>query len=214
MLEPTILWPESSLSDAELLTWPQFKALEVRERKQPGRWSLGMGPGGLNVPDSMYGRGPGIEVRLLRSLPVPDKEVPLEDILRFKAQRGDQFRDLWAAVDDISGEYQDDPKRPLAEVAAISRFARQAREAVEVVNEAGFPYRMATVAARYTTFGLLGSAAPLAFGGGLPDIVGNGLLALAGAVIGDVSGLGAASAAKSPFAYVIGYHEEVFSATT
>lgn len=208
ILERTILWPESELKDGDLLTWPYFKAHEIRNRKQPGRWSLALGTGALEVPESTYAVGPGLEVRLLKALPVPDRLVPLEDILAFKERRREELAQLWDAVDQICEQYQDDPHRPLAEQAAVRRFAREACNAVSLTREAGFPFRLVTTCARYVAASAIGASLPLAFGGSLAEVVGNGVLASAGMLVGNVGGMSLAPA-FTPFAYLVSYDAEV-----
>jgi len=211
ILESTMLWIEEPPKiNGDLLAWPMLKAYEMKNRTQRGLWSLAMGPGALNITDSLYAKGQGIQVKLLRAVPVPDKEVPYEDVLEFKSKRRDQLAALWATVDDIAADFQDDPKRPLAEAAAVRRFAREAAFAVEVFNEAGLSYRMASLTAKYTTVGLVAAASSIAFGASLPEIVGNGLLAAGGAAVSDTMGLHGLPD-KTPFAYVVGYHSELFS---
>ncbi len=210
-LQRTNIEVEKSLNNAEIFIYPHLKAYEKLELENPGTWSLATGPNAFSVPDMRYSNSPGIELRLISALPVPNRSVPLEDVLEFRRRRKPELDSLLSAVDEISERFLDDPKRPLEENAAVRRFANNCRDYLTTCGEKSFPVRMLDLSARYTGAAMLGASPSIAFGASLSEIVGNGLLASGMLAIGDRLSFSSRPKSNHPYAYVFDYHSELFS---
>lgn len=187
------------------------KAFEELEEKAPGSWALASGPGAWDGPEDREGRA--LQVKLVNALPIPNVDVPLDDILSFRDKRRDQREALMSHINETYQSVLDAPDRPLAEHDALERLARSAREQLDVVEEAKFPFRLADLASDFNLFaGALAATGTIAMGAAWPAVVGNGLLAGASVTIENVLGLKNRKSTPTPFQYVVSYNKDVFPA--
>ena len=56
-------------------------AYRFLDEQEPGVWSLGRGENAVSFPDADVEPGRGALIRLYQAIPVPDKDVPFQDIL-------------------------------------------------------------------------------------------------------------------------------------
>jgi hypothetical protein len=88
----------------------QIQAFLDLDRREPGVWSLAQGEDSFLLKDRILTEGNGAFVELHRAIPVPDKDVPLDDILRFRDKRSDELQllrhriDIFVASINDSGE--------------------------------------------------------------------------------------------------------------
>ncbi len=73
------------------------------DEAEPGVWSLATGENSISFLDDELDEGRGALVRLHQAIPVPDKEVPLADILEFRTKRRDE---LLALREHLERAYQ------------------------------------------------------------------------------------------------------------
>jgi hypothetical protein len=97
-----------------------FSDLESRE---PGVWSLSQGEKSLFVNNSAANLidESGISLELIRAIPVPAADVPLNEILEFKEKRKDELMMFRAHIDQLVLEIQNSPAR----TDAFNRIARE-----------------------------------------------------------------------------------------
>ena len=62
-------------------------AYRTLDEREPGVWSLGKGENSVSFSDTDVEHGRGALIGLYKAIPVPDKEVPLQDILEFREKR-------------------------------------------------------------------------------------------------------------------------------
>jgi len=74
------------------------------DKENPGCWALAQGERSLLLQDTHFSDGRGLMVELHRAIPVPDKDVPLADILEFRSKRKDELVRLRSAIDDFYSE--------------------------------------------------------------------------------------------------------------
>ncbi|MFJ3471021.1 DUF6236 family protein [Pseudomonas sp. NPDC090201] len=74
-----------NFADAAITT--QMMALESAEADQPGMWSLAGGVNSLTVAGHLLEQSEGTRIELINAIPLPSSEVPLAEILEFKAKR-------------------------------------------------------------------------------------------------------------------------------
>jgi len=93
-----------------------FRALDTAE---PGIWSIATGDRSLILDADQGGDGRGVLFELHRALPVPHKDVPLDDLLEFKAKR---FDELIALRHHLEQVYQKIISAPDSSMALVSEF--------------------------------------------------------------------------------------------
>lgn len=71
----------------------------VREQDESGQWAMSTGENALQLGSDRFEFGRGATVELYRSVPIPSRDVPLEDILEFKNKRKSEVVEFTIAVD-------------------------------------------------------------------------------------------------------------------
>jgi hypothetical protein len=61
--------------------------------EEPGVWALSQGEKSLFLEHGLglFSEGSGMSLNLLRAIPIPAKDVPLNEILEFKEKRKDEL---------------------------------------------------------------------------------------------------------------------------
>jgi hypothetical protein len=187
----------------------RHQVFEFFERREPGVWAIAS----PFAEDSLLVGTPdrALRVRLNSMLPVPDQEVPLEDIMFFRERRAAERQSLMSHLDEAYLSILASPDRPLAEHTAFERVATSARDQLRAVGEASFSFRLLDLA---SDFNLLPAAmvaiGSVAAGATWPFIVGNSLLAGGSISVGKTIGLLNSKTEQTPYRYVTSYHNEVF----
>ena len=177
-------------------------------RESPGSWAIDTYP---EEGDDVTGTAEALRVRLASAVPIPNQDVPLEDILRFRERREAERAALLFYIDQLYLDVLAAPDRPVGEQAALKKLTIGAKDLLDAVHDAKFPYRLASIAADFNLVGA-GAVALVTAGLGqtLPSIVGNSLLAGSTVTISKVLGLFNSAIPNSPFRYVTQYSSEVF----
>lgn len=90
-----------------------MRAFSDLENKEPGVWSLSQGEKSLfinNLAANLIDDS-GISLELIRAIPVPAADVPLNEILEFKEKRKDELMIFRAHIDQLVLEIQNSPSR-------------------------------------------------------------------------------------------------------
>jgi hypothetical protein len=90
-----------------------MRAFSDLENREPGVWSLSQGEKSLFINNSAANLidESGISLELIRSIPVPAADVPLNEILEFKEKRKDELMIFRAHIDKLVFEIQNSPAR-------------------------------------------------------------------------------------------------------
>jgi Family of unknown function (DUF6236) len=197
----------------------QIQAFTDLDAKEPGLWSLAQGEDSLLLRDKIIGAGDGASVELHRAIPIPDKDVPLNEILEFKQKRHDELHllrneiDAFIAVLDKAEDKEAELRKQIAQVDAACA------DALKVGKEWRFPVRLSnlkvsldlrpftTIAAAVSTWG-----AATVSGFQLPTATAvAGLSAVGSSIkIGADFGLQTIKPWQGPYRYVSQFHQEVF----
>jgi len=80
--------------------------------KEPGVWALSQGEKSLLIkhPSGQFVENGGITLELLRALPTPAEDVPLNEILEFKERRRNELLAFRAYTDKLVQEIQNSPE--------------------------------------------------------------------------------------------------------
>lgn len=194
---------------AQMMIYTRAKTFEELEEASPGCWAVASGIGAWEGPEPEKGRA--LRFELVNALPVPDKEVPIDDILEFRQRRRDECDALMAHIDECYLSVTVSPDKPLAQHIAFEKVARGAREQLEVTSEAGFAHRLCSLAADFNLVAAgIAATGSFALGASMSTIVGNSVLAGASVTVSNIIGAANPKKNPSPFKYFTSYGKEVF----
>jgi hypothetical protein len=206
--------------NADFFVQIQLTEFQKRSDAGTGIWDICQNTSALlsAVAEATHVDGLGFE--LISAIPVPDKDVPLNEILEFKERRNDEFLNLRAEVDSLGSKLIATGRTEID--SALTDIDKACAAVLRVSSEWQFPVRLANLqmALDLKPFEVLakGTGASLAasvVGLSATQIVLAGISGAAGAAVSAfkiTSGIGLQSIKrrKSPFAYVAHIHKEVF----
>jgi hypothetical protein len=184
-------------------------AFRTLDRQEPGVWSLGVGVNSVSFPEADLEADRGILFSLHNCIPVPDKDVPLEHVLEFRARRHDELVTLRHHLEEIYDRIISAGDGELALNTQIEKLQVAIRDHLKVSRESRFKFRLVDFDASLN----LPAAALAGWGGymaGLPlleDLILAGTAALA-LKIGP--SLKKRDVANTPFEYISSFHKELF----
>lgn len=208
------------MQNAEPLIAVQIAAFQEREASDRGIWDLCQNSAVLIGTTGEAVSNGGLGIELIDAIPIPDKSVPLNEILEFKRRRENEFGALRAEIDNFAHRINssDDPQAELR--SAIERIDNACAAALKVSTEWQFPIHVSN---RKITLDLK----PFEIiAGGTAAFLGANLLGASQAVLAGIAG--ATVAAKSsikitgdigwrglrprstPFAYIAQIRRELF----
>lgn len=125
----------------------QVQALLDMEKKEPGSWSIAQGPKSLMVETGLFDAGSGLSVELHKAIPVPAHDVPLAEILEFKARRSSEIfllrHELVNFISRIEkAENQEDELHK-----CIDEIDRACKDLLRVSSEWQFPMYLSSIKA-------------------------------------------------------------------
>lgn len=109
-----------------------FQALEERE---PGLWSLARGIGGVQLPDDFFGEMTAFKLKLENALPMPDREVPFEEVANYRDRRRSELMALRHYIEGLVLEVQRDGFHDLAKRRAFEAFQSALSDHTKAINE-------------------------------------------------------------------------------
>lgn len=196
-----------------------FMDLDVRE---PGRWALAQGENSLLLKDLLLEPDTGALLELTRAIPVPDKDVPLNDVLEFKQRRVDELRRLRSELDTFVAAVSQAEDKEAELRAHIATVDAACADALRVSREWQFPVRLTNFKASVELRPIVTAVAGVSIFG-LSTISG---LAASAAVLAGIGGAVAATAPAlklgadfgwrglkrrlGPYRYVYQFHNELF----
>lgn len=117
---------------------------EQLESHEPGVWCMSEGADRFlaGIPAAEQSRG--IVTKLVGAIPIPSREVPLDDLLAFKAKRLDEVKALTGAIDDFYLKVTAASDQHFAFQWALREIDRTCEDMVKVARETRFPWRLST----------------------------------------------------------------------
>lgn len=188
----------------------RFWLFEKLEEEGQGTWAIGTSSETDDATSTLPGRG--LRVKLCNAVPVPNVDVPIDEVLSFKRKSRDEHLALMGHLDEAYLSVMSDPDRPVSEQVAFEKLAADLRSILRRTEEHGFTYRLMDIAADFNLVAA-GVAASLSAGLGQhwSNIVGNSVLAGASVSIGKTVGIVKSTPSASPFRYVTSYNQKLFS---
>ncbi len=100
------------------------------DAEDPGVWALSQGEKSLFLEHGLglFSEGSGMSLSLLRAIPIPAKDVPLNEILEFKEKRKDELLVLRAHIDKLVQAIQGSP-------TITDEFNRAAKEVDDACSD-------------------------------------------------------------------------------
>jgi hypothetical protein len=183
-----------------------FRNLDAREL---GVWSLATGANSVSFPEADLDLGRGVIVSLHRAIPVPDKDVPIQDVLEFRARRRDELIALRHYLEDIYERIISAGDGALALEKEVERLQSAIDGHVRVSRESGFKLRLVDMDASLNFVPAVTTAA-VTYLAGTPLIA--SIIAGSAAALNVKIGpsLKRHNATATPFKYVSSYHRELF----
>lgn len=185
------------------------QAYRILDKHEPGVWSLGTGDNAISFLDADVENDRGALIRLYQAIPVPDKDVPFQDILEFRSKRSAELLALRHHLEAIYQRIVAAGDGALALNTEIGALEQAIADHVKASKESKMSFRSmgfdaslnvpAGVRAGIATFNmsldavealLAGLAAAISFGPGVS--------------------LKGRNVTPTPFRYVSSYHDNVF----
>lgn len=162
---------------AQGIAMGQMQAFLDLERAQPGAWAMAQGENSLHWKDGFVDVGSGAFVELHRAIPIPTQDVPLAEVLEFRARRRDELLLLRHHLESFVAEIDAATDKSAALQKRLDEIDKACANLLRVGKEWQFPVYLSNIKASF-------SLSPVKF---LPAIAG-------GWKLGEPYGLSAASA--------------------
>jgi hypothetical protein len=214
--------PQYSFSGlgSDILVRAQTEALLELDKKEPGVWSLSQGENSILVKGGTLTQDEGVALELYRAVPVPDKDVPLNEVLEFRLKRYAELQSLRLEIDELvkTINASQDPKADLER--CFPRIDQNCAAALRVGSEWRFPVKLSNLK---TSFDLKPFSVVR---DGLLGFLGATALGATSTLVASLTGASAAAAASvkitadfgwqglkvrdNPYRYVSQFHKELF----
>ncbi|HHG4368438.1 TPA: DUF6236 family protein [Pseudomonas aeruginosa] len=127
----------------------QEELLTFYESKTPGMWSIGQGVNSAKAtPSSLaVNSSHGIVMQLLNSVPTPGPDVPLADILDFKAKRQDELLQFREHFEKLVKQVTDHESSEEALQQAIHEVDTACADLLKTVREWQVPIKLSSLSA-------------------------------------------------------------------
>lgn len=138
-----------------------MRAFDEHDKREPGAWALSQGETSLLVADGQAIEGNGTTLELYRAIPIPRHDVPLQEVLEFRARRKDELLLLRQHLD---GFVQGMASTTASGIATrVNEIDAACSDLLRVGKEWRFPMHLSNLK---TTFGLSTPKFLGAIGGG------------------------------------------------
>lgn len=197
----------------QLVAQAHIGAFMQLEREQPGMWALAQGERSFLHDTGMASPNRGVLVELYRAIPIPDKDVPLQDILEFRQARRPELLRLRSTLDDLYTNIMDSSDPSFELRRRVDEIQASCGDLIRVAKESAHPFRLSDWRA---TFEFHPGAGVTAIVGAAGQTLG---MPMVGALVGGLAsvfkmtrdvGLRGLQARNSPYWYTYAFHREVF----
>jgi hypothetical protein len=207
---PTVNTGLGSVDPAADYVRTHIAAFRLLDEKEPGVWSLATGKDAISFPNEDLEVDRGLVVSLHRAMPIPDKDVPLQDVLEFRTKRHDELIALRHHLEEIYQRILTAGDGELAINTELERLQLAISDHIKASRETGFKFRLADFEAGFNK--LVPGAATFFAGYAAGLTVLQALIPAAAAMLDIKVGpsLKRHKATATPFRYISSYHRELF----
>jgi len=130
------------------------------EKHNPGNWAVSTGDNSLLLKSKEFSAGRGESVELVRAIPIPDADVPLEEVISFKEKRKDEVRSIQLAINELYSSWTGAEDQEHQLQLSISKIEEACANIVQVAREDKNPFRLSnwTIGFGLNAIGILGAA--------------------------------------------------------
>ena len=211
-----------TFSGSDIVSKPHLAAFKNLDDKDPGKWCLATGERSFNWAQMPLTETNTAVLELYRAIPVPNKDVPIAEVMEFKQRRRNEINRLRAEIDIYVAAVHsaDDPSAALASKAAD--IERACADLLRVGHEWKYPVRLTDLKAsiEFKPGDVILKAIEVGAIGHFAFDMG-----VVGAMLGGILGVTLSSGLKlsgslrkserlnprsTPFQYVHSFHNEIF----
>jgi hypothetical protein len=127
----------------------QIQAFADHDAREPGQWSLAQGENSFFLHDKLLEPDAGALLELQRAIPIPDKDVPLNEVLEFKRRRNDELQRLRAELDGFIATINQAEDKEAELQKHIATIDAACADALRVSHEWQFPVRLTNFKASF-----------------------------------------------------------------
>jgi Family of unknown function (DUF6236) len=117
----------------------QIQAFQDMELIEPGAWALAQGENSLFVKNHFLEEGKGSLIQLIRAIPIPTQDVPLNEILEFKLRRRDELNLLRSEMDLFVAEIEIAEDKVAALKKSVAAVDKACANILQLGKEWQFP---------------------------------------------------------------------------
>lgn len=129
---------------ATALSMAFFQTYQSLEGNYPGQWILSNADQSLTVHGKDIVRGRGIMAKLMNAVPIPDRTMPLEDVILFREKRGDEVVALRSAIEEFYQQWVNSEDKDHQLKLALARIDSASAEMLKIARESRFPFSMSS----------------------------------------------------------------------
>lgn len=105
------------------------------EEKRPGAWAIATGDSSYTSDALTDNSGRSIQVKLVKSLPVPALETPIDRILSYKRKRSSECEAMWSFIDELYLQIDSARDKPLAEHSVFRKLEVALEDQMKAARE-------------------------------------------------------------------------------
>ena len=196
-----------------------FSVFQDRELKEPGQWCISEWDDSMLLTIDGLAQGRGGVAQLTNAIPLPDIDVPLEDLLNFKLKRMDELKYLTMELDQLYSNLirAEDVDFELQRICRI--IDQRCWDLIKVGRESNLSFKLSDIKLTYSLEfdsgdliknsaigGILGSLVGLPETGALLGATSS--ISFKAGVGGDIGVRAKTNAANSPFQFVANLHNQ------
>jgi len=182
------------------------ETFRILEHRAPGQWIMSGGVNSLKYHGRGVEEGRGVFADLINAIPIPDRTMPLEDIIIFRSKREPEVIALRTAIEELYQNWKNSEDKDNQFKLALTKIDLASVDMVRVAREGNHPFQMSSWKVSFNaTPDIVRAAAGFLSASG-PLELGTLASLFAGAVSSTISvgsGIGLRTAkTDSPFQYV------------
>lgn len=127
-----------------------FQALKDLDRAEPGRWALSQGENSLLIQDPDIVPEGGAIISLCRAIPVPQRDVPLAEILEFKERRGGELLILRHKLDSFVERITKAENKDAETARCVKEIEQACSDLMAVGREWQLPFQLSDFSATFS----------------------------------------------------------------
>lgn len=186
-----------------------INAYQQLDRSEPGVWSLAVDENSVSFPNESIQQGRGVLVRLYNSIPVPAKDVPIQNVLEFRHKHRDELLALRHHLERLYQKILESADGELALNTEISALEQAIADHIKRSKEIKLPFvSMSLDASLNIPAGVVARTAAQTMSFDLLETLVTGLAAAIS--FGPGASLKGRRTDATPFQYVSSFHKKIF----